>query len=110
MSDALSQTDYQGTLVYLDGNRMETLKVYRSAHDSRERLVVLTGAHREIVRDGDTLICIGAGDPTVAYEGSPLAKWKDTISAAQAGLLRSEERRVGKEGVSKGRYRWWEAP
>src|SRR3546814_3414870 len=70
MSDALSQTDYQGTLVYLDGNRMETLKVYRSAHDSRERLVVLTGAHREIVRDGDTLICIGAGDPTVAYERS----------------------------------------
>lgn len=95
MSDALSQTDYQGTLVYLDGNRMETLKVYRSARDSRERLVVLTGAHREIVRDGDTLICIGAGDPTVAYQGSPLAKWKDTISAAQAGMLSEYEQVLG---------------
>src|SRR3546814_3717979 len=95
MSDALSQTDYQGTLVYLDGNRMETLKVYRSAHDSRERLVVLTGAHREIVRDGDTLICIGAGDPTVAYEGSPLGKWEETANAAQSGMLSEYELVLG---------------
>lgn len=95
MADALSQTDYQGTLVYLDGSRMETLKVYRSARDSRERLVVLTGSHREIVRDGDTLICIGAGDPTVAYEGSPLAKWEETVSAAQSGMLSEYELVLG---------------
>lgn len=95
MADALSQTDYQGTLVYLDGSRMETLKVYRSARDARERLVVLTGAHREIVRDGDTLICIGDGDPTVAYEGSPLAKWQQTADAAQSGLLAEYERVLG---------------
>ncbi len=95
MADALSQTDYQGTLVYLDGSRMETLKVYRSAQDSRERLVVLTGAHREIVRDGDTLICIGAGDPTVAYEGSPLARWEETVNAAQSGMLSEYELVLG---------------
>src|SRR3546814_14466169 len=65
MSDALSQTDYQGSLVYLDGNRMETLKVYRSAHDSRESLVVLTAEHREIVRAGHTLTSTGAGYPSV---------------------------------------------
>jgi len=95
MAGALAQTDYQGTLVYLDGSRMETLKVYRSARDARERLVVLTGAHREIVRDGDTLICIGDGDPTVAYEGSPLAKWQQTADAVQAGLLAEYERLLG---------------
>jgi len=91
MASGLAQTDYQGTLVYADGTRMETLKVYRSAHDGRERLVVLTGAHREIVRDGDMLICIGDGDPTVAYEGSPLAKWLPAVDAAQSGMLSDYE-------------------
>lgn len=87
MASGLSQTDYVGTLVYADGSRMETLKVFRSAKDGRERLVVLTGPHREIVRDGDMLICIGDGDPTVAYEGSPLARWLPAVDAAQSGML-----------------------
>lgn len=95
MASGLSQTDYQGTLVYADGKRMETLKVYRSARDGRERLVVLTGAHREIVRDGDMLICIGDGDPTVAYEGSPLARWLPTVDAAQSGMLSDYELVLG---------------
>lgn len=87
MATGLAQTDYEGTLVYADGTRMETLKVFRSAKDGRERLVVLTGPHREIVRDGDMLICIGDGDPTVAYEGSPLARWLPAVDAAQSGML-----------------------
>lgn len=101
MTRALATVDYEGTLVYLDGSRVETLKVFRSARQERERLVTLSGTHREIVREGDTLICIGAGLPTVAYEGSPLARWQAAADAVQAGLIPDYTLRLlGRERVA----------
>lgn len=101
MTQALATVDFEGTLVYLDGGRVETLKIYRSAQQERERLVTLTGTHREIVREGDTLICIGAGLPTIAYEGSPLARWQAAADALQAGLTSDYSLRLlGRERVA----------
>lgn len=58
---ALSTLNYAGTMVYVSDGRMETLQIFHGNADGRERerLVTLSGARREIVRDGNRLICIG---------------------------------------------------
>lgn len=53
MSAAMSQMSYQGTFVYTYGNRMETVRITHVSDEDgvRERMVSLSGAAREVVRD-----------------------------------------------------------
>ena len=55
MSTAMSQMSYQGTFVFIQGERMETLRITRVSDQDgvRERLVSLSGPHREVLRDGN---------------------------------------------------------
>jgi sigma-E factor negative regulatory protein RseB len=67
MSTALSQMDYQGTFVYIQGNHVETMRITHVAGETgvRERLVSVSGAPRELIRDTDGVRWIRADDQSV---------------------------------------------
>ena len=53
MAAAMSQMSYQGTFVYMYGEQLETVRITHVSDDDgvRERMVSLSGAAREVVRD-----------------------------------------------------------
>lgn len=55
MSTAMSQMDYQGTFVYMQGDQMETMRItHVSGEDGvQERLVSLSGTAREVLRNAN---------------------------------------------------------
>lgn len=73
MNQAFSQLDYDGFFSFWSGGNLASLRVVHMAKDGieHERLVHLNGAPREIVRDGDKVLCIlQPGDRLVAMGGS----------------------------------------
>lgn len=57
MHDATQRLSYRGTFVYQHGARTETSRITRHAPADIERLEVLDGVPREIVRTRDTVRC-----------------------------------------------------
>ena len=59
-SGAVRTESYRGVLVYLRRSQLDTLKVVHRyhGHAEQERLVSLTGAPREVIRDGDKVTSI----------------------------------------------------
>ena len=59
--------DYVGTFVYRNGSTIQSMKIIHraDADGSRERLVALSGAAREVIRDGRHVTCILPDDRTV---------------------------------------------
>jgi sigma-E factor negative regulatory protein RseB len=55
--DATQKLSYSGTFVYQHGGRTETSRITRDAKGDVERLEVLDGVAREIVRTRDTVKC-----------------------------------------------------
>jgi sigma-E factor negative regulatory protein RseB len=55
--DATQRLSYSGTFVYQHGGRTETSRIARDAQADVERLEVLDGVPREIVRTRDTVRC-----------------------------------------------------
>ena len=55
--DATQKLSYSGTFVYQHGGRSETSRITRDARADIERLEVLDGVPREIVRTRDTVKC-----------------------------------------------------
>jgi len=55
--DATQKLSYSGTFVYQHGGRTETSRITRDARGDVERLEVLDGVAREIVRTRDTVKC-----------------------------------------------------
>ena len=70
VSDAARQANYQGVVVYRDGQRMDVMRLVHRQHDGRvqERLTSLTGKPRDILREGDTVSCL-VGDEPVQSSG-----------------------------------------
>ena len=67
MVEASRTLDYIGTFVYRNGSTIQSMKVIHRAdtEGSRERLVALSGAAREVIRDGQRVTCILPDDRTV---------------------------------------------
>ena len=67
MSSALHSLDYDGTFVYLHGDRLEAMRIIHQLDNGgvRERLVSLTGSAREVVRDEKAVTCIMADSKSV---------------------------------------------
>ena len=95
---ALAEQDYQGTLVTVSGGRIETVAVFHSFEDGRERmrLVALTGPHREVIRDDQMVMCIGTGLDSVGYDSDPAGRWNPAGQFAHAGKLDSYRATLGK--------------
>jgi len=81
MNSAFAELDYDGVFSFWSSGNMATLRVVHMSKDNieHERLVHLNGAPREIIREGDEVLCIlQPGDRLVAMGGSipagPFAK------------------------------------
>ena len=72
MSTAMSQMDYQGTFVYMQGDAMETMRItHVSDQDGvHERLVSQSGSPREILRDSSGVRWVGGDDASVLEDRS----------------------------------------
>lgn len=59
MGEALRNLNYQGTVVYMHDNQVETMQLIhkKDAQGETERLVHMSGEAREVVRKGDTVTC-----------------------------------------------------
>lgn len=97
---ALSELNYQGTLVMVSGTTMETLGVFHEFEDGRERmrLVALTGPHREVIRDDKMVMCIGTGLESVGYDADTTGRWNPAEQFADAGQLDDYQAKLGKTG------------
>ena len=69
MAHASRSLDYIGTFVYRSGSTMQSMKIVHraDAQGSRERLVALSGAAREVIREGQRVICILPDDQAVIF-------------------------------------------
>lgn len=65
VSEAGRQTNYQGTVVYRDGQRMDVMRLVHRQQDGRvqERLTSLNGRPRDILREGDRVTFIAGDEP-----------------------------------------------
>ncbi len=97
---ALTQQNYQGTLVMVSGSNMETLGVFHAFENGRERmrLVTLTGPHREVIRDDTLVISIGAQIGPVGYDADSEGRWNPAEQFAEAGKLKSYKAKLGAIG------------
>ncbi len=97
---ALAELDYQGTLVTVSGTTMETLGVFHAFDDGHERmrLVTLSGAHREVIRDDKMVMCIGTGIEAVGYDADTAGRWNPAGQFANAGKLDGYRAALGKSG------------
>ncbi|MDG1663728.1 MAG: MucB/RseB C-terminal domain-containing protein [Pseudomonadales bacterium] len=62
MSDNSAQLNYSGNLVYIQGSRMDTMRIYHAIKEGvqHERLVHMSGQHREFIRRGSSVVYIDA--------------------------------------------------
>ncbi len=60
MARAARTLNYDGTFVYRNGATMQSMRIIHrfGADGERERLVALSGAAREVIRDRDRVVCI----------------------------------------------------
>lgn len=96
---ALRGLDYQGTLVYLAEGRIETMRVFHREDDGRERerLVAVNGPAREVVRDGERVLCIGTARGAVSYAAAS-GRWSDALALADVAALRGYRATLGGAG------------
>lgn len=73
MNQAFAELDYDGVFTYANGTDLTALRVVHKVVDGqqKERLVHLNGAPREILRHGESVVCIVMpGDDIAALEES----------------------------------------
>ncbi len=72
MSQASRQLNYDGVFIYRRGQQLEAMRLIHKAGAAGEyeRLVSLTGAAREIIRDNESVTCIFSDDKAVMVEKS----------------------------------------
>jgi sigma-E factor negative regulatory protein RseB len=70
---ASEKLSYTGTFVYQQGQRVETSRIVHvvDASGPRERLETLDGVPREVVRNGDEVVCYLPGSSTVKIDKQP---------------------------------------
>ena len=102
---ALTELDYQGTLVMVSGTSMETVGVFHAFDDGRERmrLVTLTGPHREVIRSDAMVMCIGTGLDSVGYDADTAGRWNPAGQFADADKLKAYEATLAGRGRVAGR-------
>lgn len=85
MAMAVHHLDYRGSLVYARNDSLEAMRVYHRVRDGvvQERLVSLTGAPREVLRDADAVRCIFPDEQSVLVESRITDPWFPVIPSEQ---------------------------
>ena len=73
MNHAMRTLNYQGTVVYLRDNKVETMKMFHAVDNGveQERLVSLNDPMREIIRDADKVTCYFPDSRTMVVDYKP---------------------------------------
>ena len=97
MEQALHQLDYSGTLVYSERGRLEAISVFHDGGEQRqrERLLALTGAPREVVRENGRVTCIGTAGAPRSWDAGALAALPSLEDADADQVLTHYELAVG---------------
>lgn len=82
MGQALAGLDYHGEVVYVHGGQVEALRVFHAVdpNGTRERLVSLSGAPREVMRSQGQVLLAGSR-PRAAMYGEPGLLQPQSIAA-----------------------------
>ncbi len=72
MSAAMNQMHYQGTFVYVQGDKVETVRITHMVDEkgSHERLMSVSGTPREVVSDAEGVRWISGEDRTVMADST----------------------------------------
>ena len=101
MSEAARTTNYQGVIVYQTRDRLETMRVVHRYAGGREveRVQTLTGDPREILKQGNQVICLLPKDRKVTLElrdaQGPVPRPQRRARRADLPLLRIPGHRRG---------------
>lgn len=100
IGSALRENNYQGTLVQTGAGHAETVAVFHAFTDGRERerLVTLSGPHREVIRDDKMVMCIGTGDLPVGYDAGVGGSWNPGEIFADVARLPGYQAKSGGTG------------
>ncbi len=73
MTNAMRSLNYQGTVVYLRDNKVETMKMFHAVENGveQERLVSLNDPMREVIRDADKVTCYFPDSRTMVVDYKP---------------------------------------
>ncbi len=87
MARAVETLNYRGTLVHLRGDQIDTLRIIHRADERgvRERLYSLSGEPREILREGDHVRCLLAGDQPLVVQSQLTARLMPTLPLSRMG-------------------------
>ncbi len=87
MARAAHQQNYEGDFVYDDGERLDALRiVHQGGERKRERIISLNGSGREVLREGDKVLCIFPESRQI-YEDSDLPGYALQFSEADVERL-----------------------
>ncbi len=97
VASAGNQLTYSGVFVYRNGKREETSRIAHSAEGGRrrERIEVLDGSPREVVRDGPELKCYLPDEKLLIVESNSSRRGFPAVFSSASGDL-SESYRVSK--------------
>lgn len=86
MESAMRQMSYQGTFIYIADERLETMRITHVVDErgSRERLVSVSGPHREVIRDQSGLRWISGEAESVMAD--PVVDWPMFLKQSVPGL------------------------
>jgi len=104
MSRSLRNANYEGSFIYQHDGRTDALRIFHSGgNPERERMISLTGARGEVVRDGTAIVCVQAGgEPTLFATRAesqllPLVPSVGGLGAEYAVATAGEDRVAGYE-------------
>ncbi len=106
MNDAVSQMNYQGTFIYMEGEDVQTIRITHMADEAgiRERLLSLSGAQREILRDASGVSWVLEDNQQVMEDSTNSPSYFPSFdSMSVAGLKKNYRMTLGDKGRIAGR-------
>jgi sigma-E factor negative regulatory protein RseB len=104
MSEAVERLSYRGTLIQVEGERIESFRVIRRVDDlgSRERVFALNGPLRETIRMGDHVRSSADGRPSVWMPSviQPKLMWQQSTQRSVDVVQAYDVRLEGVERVA----------
>jgi len=120
MTKAARTRNYEGVFVYRHGQSIDTMRIIHKAgsEGERQRLISLTGSAREVIRNGESVICIFPRDRAVLVEerhskklGFQLPRSIESVSRFYTFSISGQDRVAGRNSwavniIPRDKYRY----